>query len=168
MHDDLLLAERAEAAVLALGVVCGVLAALVAVVRLARPRRHAAAGLRAGSAAGALAGLALAGYAAALHLEPPEAPDRALFQWLFAARALALVLLGAGLAWLALRPGLVRGRVTRLAVDLEASAAAGGLAGVLARALGDPGLAALAIRSGAGRRVVDADGRTPALTPGES
>ena len=162
LHDDLLLAERARTVVLALGVACGTLAALVAVVRLAR----AAAVTRRGSgpalAAVALVGLALAGYATAQRLESPEAPERALFQWLFAARGLALVLLGAGLAWLALRPRLVRGRVTRLAVDLEASAVAGGLGGVLGRALGDPGLR-LGYPVGPTGRVVDTDGR--ALAP---
>ena len=165
VHDDLLLTERAMTAVLALGVACGVLAALIAVVRLARAaavtRRSSGPAL----AAAALAGLALAGYAATLRLAPPEAPDRPLLQWLFAARALALVLLGAGLAWLAVRPVLVRGHVTRLAVDLEAWAAAGGLAGVLARALGDPGLR-LGYPVGAAGQVVDADGQTLVRAPG--
>ncbi len=78
-------------------------------------------------AATVLAGIALAAYAVALRVEPREAPDRLLYESLYVGRSLALLALAGGLAWLALRPQLVRGRVTRLAVDLERSAAEGGL-----------------------------------------
>ena len=121
--------------VLRLDAAAGGAAALVGLLRLRRARR----GARPALAAAALAGIALAAYAVALLLEPAESPRRPLYEWLFAARSLALVSLAAALAWLALRPRLVRGRVTRLAVDLERTAA-GGLGVRLARALGDAGL----------------------------
>ncbi|HEU0336751.1 MAG TPA: histidine kinase [Gaiellaceae bacterium] len=162
VHDDVVLARRLAWLVLGLAVTGGLLATLTGTVRLAR----AAAVTRRGSgpalAAAALTGLALSAYALALVLEPREEPGRALYGWLFVARSLALVALAAALAWIAVRPVLVRGRVTRLAVDLERSAAEGGLGRLLARALGDPGLR-LGYPIGAGDRVVDADGRPLAL-----
>jgi signal transduction histidine kinase len=166
VRDDPQLAERADIAVLVLVVACGVLAALVAVARLARAEPVARRGSGPALAAVALAGLALAGYAGALRLAAPETPDRPLFQWLFAGRALVLLALAAGLAWIVIRPALVRGRVTRLAVDFEASAAEGGLGRVLGRALGDPGLR-LGYRVGASGALVDADGRALAADGGE-
>ena len=165
VRDDLLLTERARTAVLALGIACGVLAALIAAARLARAAPVTRRGSGPALAAAAVAGLAVAGYAAALRREPQENPERPLFEWLFVSRGLALVALGAGLAWIFLRPGLVRGRVTRLAVDLESSAAEGGLGRVLAHALGDPGLR-LGYPVGESGRVVDADGRPLELAPG--
>jgi signal transduction histidine kinase len=163
-HDDVVLARRLTWLVLALGAAIGAAAALVAVVRLARAsgvtRRWAGPAL----AATVPAGIALAAYAVALRVEPREAPDRFLYQWLFVGRSLALLALAGGLAWLALRPQLVRGRVSRLAVDLERSAAEGGLREVLARALGDPGLR-LSYPVGPDQRLVGPDGRQLRLEP---
>ena len=158
VSDDVELARRLTSIVLALAAASAILAALVAVVRLARAapvtRRRSGPAF----AAVALAGLALAAYAATLHFEPRELPDRRLYEALFVARSLSLLVLAAALAWFAVRPTLVRGRVTRLAVDLERSAAAGGLGPLLARTLGDPGLR-LGYPVGTGSRIVDADGR---------
>jgi signal transduction histidine kinase len=159
VHDDVALARRLTWVALAIGAALGAAAALVGIVRLARAsgvtRRWAGPAL----AATVLAGIAIAAYAVALRVEPREAPGRLLYQWLFVGRSLALLALAGGLAWLAFRPRLVRGRVTRLAVDLERSAADGGLRDILARALGDPGLR-LAYPIGSGERLVGADGRT--------
>ena len=164
VRDDPALAHRTLSVLLALGVVSGVLAVLVAVVRLARAApvtRHTA-----GPALGAAGatGLALAAYAVMLLHEPREVPDRPLYATLFVVRALCLLALAAGLAWLALRPRLVRGLVTRLAVDLERSAPAGGLGRVLAGALGDPQLR-LGYPIGSDLELVDADGRPVLLEP---
>ena len=159
-----MLARRVTWVVLGVGAAIGVTAALVAIVRLARASGVTRRGSGPALAAAALAGIALAAYAVALRVEPREAPDRPLYEWLFLARSLALLALAGGLAWLALRPLLVRGRVTRLAVDLERSGAEGGLSDVLARALGDPGLR-LAYPIGPGERLVGADGRPLRLEP---
>ncbi len=164
VHDDAELARRALSLLLAAGVACGVAAALVAAVRLAAAapvtRRRSGPAL----AAAALAGIACAGYARALHVEPHEVPGRPLYEALFVARAGALLALAAALAWISVRPRLVRGLVTRLAVDLERSAAAGGLGPVLGGALRDPGLR-LGYPIGPGERVVDVEGRPLALDP---
>jgi len=156
VHDDAVLARRLSVVVLGLGATCGVLAALVGTVRLARAvsvaRRRSGPSL----AAAAVAGLALAAYALARVYEPSEAPDRPLYEWLFVSRALALLGLAAALVWLFRRPRLVRGLVTRLAVDLERSAAGGGLGHVLAGALGDP---RLRLGYPLGKRIIDSDGR---------
>jgi len=165
VRDDVVLARRLTWVVLALVAAIGVAAALVGIVRVARASRVTRRGAGPALAAVVLAGIALAAYAFALHVEPREEPDRLLYQWLFLGRSLALLALAGGLAWLALRPQLVRGRVTRLAVDLERSTAEGGLEGALARALGDPGLR-LAYPIGPGERLVGADGRTLRLEPG--
>ena len=164
VHDDVVLARRVTWVVLGLGAAIGVAAALVGIVRLACASGVTRRGAGAGLAAVALAGISLAAYAVSLGVEPREAPDRPLYEWLFVGRSLALLALAGGLAWLALRPLLVRGRVTRLAVDLEQSGSDGGLSDVLARALGDPGLR-LAYPIGPGERLVDADGRPFRLEP---
>jgi signal transduction histidine kinase len=156
-HDDARLAHRLWTVVLALGVASGGLAAVTGGVRLGLARGVTRRSSGPALAGAALAGAALAAYALALQLEPREAPHRPLYAWLFAARALALVALGAGLAWLAVRPRIVRGLVTRFATDLERSGAEGGLGKVLGRAVGDPGLR-LGYPVGPGDRVVDADG----------
>ncbi len=164
VHDDVRLAQRAVTIVLALGVASGALAALAGAVGLVRARGVTRRGSGAALAAAVLAGTALAAYALARLGEPREAPDRPLFEWLFAARALGLVALGAGLVWLAVRPRLVRGLVRRLATDLERSAAEGGLGAMLARAVGDPRLR-LGYPVGPGDRVVDIEGRALVLDP---
>ena len=165
VRDDVVLARRLTSVVLGVVAATGAAAALVGIVRLARASWVTRRGAGPALAAVVLAGIALAAYAVALHVEPREEPDRLLYQWLFLGRSLALLALAGGLAWLALRPQLVRGRVTRLAVDLERSIAEGGLEAALARALGDPGLR-LAYPIGPGERLVGADGRTLRLEPG--
>jgi signal transduction histidine kinase len=162
--DDPLLTRRLTRAVLGLGAASGTLAALVGGVRLARlhPVARRASGLV--LAAAAMAGLALAAYAVALVVAPRELPGRPLYGWLFAARALALLTLAGGVVWLGLRPRLVRGLVTRLAVDLERSAAEGGIGELLAGALSEPGLR-LAYPVGSEGRIVDADGRALVFGP---
>jgi signal transduction histidine kinase len=158
VHDDPALARRVTWFVLGLGAAIGVLVALAAAVRLAGAaavtRRVSGPAL----AAAGLSGLALAANAFSLVLEPREAPSRPLYELLFIVRAFALLALAGGLAWIALRPRLVRSLVTRLAVDLDRSAAGGGLGRLLSRALGDPGLR-LGYPIVTGERIVDADGR---------
>jgi signal transduction histidine kinase len=164
VHADPLLARRLGWVVLGLAAASGVAAALAAWVRLVRAApvtRRVSGPALAGSG---LAGIALATYAASLVLEPHESPGRPLYEGLFVARALVLLALAAALAWLAVRPRLVRGLVTRLAVDLERSAAEGGLGRLLAGALGDPGLR-LGYPVGPGGRIVDAEGRQVAFDP---
>ena len=112
-----------------------------------------------------MAGLALGAYPLALLLEPQEDPTSGLYGTLFAARAIALLALAAGLAWLAVRPLLVRGLVTRLAIDLGRSAE-GGLVSVLSRALGDSDLR-LAYPLGENGRLVDGEGRPVVPRPGK-
>ena len=162
VSDDIELARRLTSILLAFAAAGAVVAALIAVVRLARAAPVTRRSSGPAFAAVALAGIALAAYAASLHFEPRELPDRSLYAALFVARSLSLLVLAAALAWLAVRPTLVRGRVTRLAVDLERSAAAGGLGPLLARTLGDPGLR-LGYPVGTGSRIVDADGRALAF-----
>ncbi len=99
------------------------------------------------------AGLAYTAYAVEVRAGPPETPTAIRYEWLFAARGTSLLLLAAALAWCALRPRLVRGRVSRLALDLERSA--GGLASVLTSTLGDDDLSVLFPVAGG---IVDADG----------
>ncbi len=164
VDDDIGLVHHLTPVVLVLGVATGALAFLVAGVRFARAggvaRRSAGPALLFGS----LSGAALAAYAAALQLAPREAPDRPLYAWLFGARCAALLGLGVALAWLAIRPRLVRGLVTRLAVELERTSDTGGLSRVLATALGDPGLR-LAYPIGPSDRIVDSEGRPLAFEP---
>jgi signal transduction histidine kinase len=158
VHDDIDLAERVAPVTLWVTMACGALAALVGLIRLARLRAGAWRSSAPVLAAAAVAGSALAAYAVALRTAGRESPGRPLFEWLFVARAVALLTLAAGLLWLALRPRLVRALVTRLAVDLERTAEEGGVGRLLSRAVGDPGLR-LRYPIGADGRVVDAEGR---------
>ncbi len=164
VHDDVVLAGSLTKVVLGLGAAIAVAAALVGIIRLARASGLTRRGAGPALSAVVLAGIALAAYTLALRVEPREAPDRVLYQWLFLGRSFGFLALAVGLAWLALRPQLVRSRVTRLVVDLERAAAAGGLEDALARALGDPGLR-LAYPLGRSERLVGADGRPLRLEP---
>jgi signal transduction histidine kinase len=163
-HDDVGAAHDLMRVVLALGAGSGVAAALVCALRLVRLSAAALRGSGPALAATGLAGFALAAYALALDIEPRETPGRPLYAALFVGRAAALLALAATLVWLVLRPRLVRGQVTRFALDLERSASVGGLEPVLAAALGDPGLR-LRYRVGPGERVVDAEGRSVRPSP---
>jgi signal transduction histidine kinase len=145
------LTRRLASVVLGLEALTGMLAAVVALARLTAARRAVVPAL----AALAVAGGTLAAYAAALWRVPEESPTRPLYEWLFVGRSLSLAALALALVWRALRTRLVRGRVTRLAVDFE-----GDLDQRLAQALGDPNL-----RLGypVGEQVVDGRGRPLSL-----
>ena len=132
---------------LALEAIVGALAAGAALVRLSGARRPVVPSF----SALAVVGAGAAAYAGALWLEPRESPQRTLYAYLFVARSLGLVALALALMWPALRTRLVRGRVTRLAVDLE-----GDLDRRLAGALGDP---KLRLGYPVGGRVVDSRGQ---------
>ena len=164
LHDDADLARRLGWVMLGLGVACGLSAALVGLIRLVRASATSRRGSGLSLGAAALAGIALATYSTALLYEPRESPERSLYEVLFLVRALALLALASGLSWLAVRPRLIRGLVTRLAVDLERSAAEGGVGQVLAGALRDPGLR-LGYPIGGGERLVDAGGRLVVTAP---
>jgi signal transduction histidine kinase len=158
-HDDTGLTHRLTSALLWLNAGVGVAVAVLATGRMAGGRRASMRVLGPALAAAVVCGVALAAYASALLSEPRELPDRPLYAWLFGARAVGMLALAAGLAWIAIRPRLVRSHVTRLAVDLERSAAEGGLGRLLAGALGDGTLRMLYPLAG-GQRVVDSEGRT--------
>jgi signal transduction histidine kinase len=157
-HNSTELTHTFMSALLRLNTGVGVAAAIAASARLIRAPQASRRASGPVLAAAAAAGLGLAAYAATLVAEPREFPHRPLYQWLFAGRGLALLALAAGLAWIAIRPRLVRGHVTRLAVDLERSGAEGGLGRLLAGALGDPTLRLLYPIPGR-ERVVDSEGR---------
>jgi len=146
------LTRRLTSLVLGLEALAGTLAAAIALARLSRARRAVLPAL----GALALVGAASAAYAVALWWAPAESPMRPLYEWLFVARSLSAAALAVALAWLALLARLVRGRVTRLAVDLD-----GDLDQRLARTLGDPNLR---LAYPVGDRVVDGEGRPLALS----
>jgi signal transduction histidine kinase len=100
----------------------------------------------------AVVGAAGAAYAAALLRTPLEDPARAGFAVLFGIRAIALVALAGGVAWMA-----VRARRTRATVAQVSLQRASGLQEVLARALGDPNLLVAYPLSGS-EMTVDANG----------
>jgi signal transduction histidine kinase len=107
------------------------------------------------------AALAAAGegtYAVALLRNPAESPGDTVFLAVFTARALALVLLAVGVAWIVGRAVRQRHAVSRLAADLGEAPAPGALQAALARSLGDPDVAVAYWLSGS-RRYVDAAGR---------
>jgi signal transduction histidine kinase len=165
VHDDPGLARRLVSLVLLLGAATGGLAAAAGAIRFARAASVTRRGSGPALAAASLAGITLAAYAISLHYVPHEVPSRPLYAGLFVARALALLALAFGLAWLALRPRIVRGLVTRLVVDLERSAAEGGLGRLLARALGDPQLRLGYPLGSATERIVDAEGHPLTFHP---
>ena len=131
-HQSFALVVRVTHLLLAAQLALGLLACALAVVLVrassAVERRLYGAAL----AAAGLAGAAQAAFAAEIRWGPAESPVRVRYEWLFAARAVALLLLAGGLAWAVIRPLLVRRRVTRLALDLERSTAPDGLARLLA------------------------------------
>ena len=142
-------AEHARTATnltLALGAVCGALAALLCAARIVQARQRSAVLL-----AGLVAGCALAAREVVLRLQPAEDPSRALYAWFFAACALALLALAVSLGYLALRPLLVRRQIAALAGE------PGGLEAALGAALDDAQLrVGYPLADGA---VVDAEGR---------
>ena len=130
--------------------------AALAAVRLARTsparRRLAAPALVPAAVAVALFGTdALHGVARGFVSNDPT--DRALWT----AEIAALGLAAAGVAWGRVRSRRARSALARLAVDLGASPAAGGLRELLAATLGDPSLE-LVHDAGSGEGWIDADG----------
>jgi signal transduction histidine kinase len=162
VRDDIVLARHLTTLLLALGLASGLIAALVGALRLARAAPVTRRGSGPALAAASLAGLALAGYYRFRLTPETEAPGDAVEGTLFVARALTLLALAVAVAWIVLRPRLVRGSVTRLAIDVRRSGAEGGVAALLARAAGDSELR-LGYPIGPGERVVDADGRPVAF-----
>jgi signal transduction histidine kinase len=115
----------------------------------------------------ALAGLAEAAHAAALVRTPLEDPEAAGFAAIHLARAGALALLGAALVWTALARRQTRARVARLAAELGEAPAPGALRATLATALRDPGVDVLyPLPDGGG--LVDAHGAPAALPTGRT
>ncbi len=134
VSDDIELARRLTAILLALAAAGAVVASLIAVVRLARAAPVTAAALRAGVRRGRTRR-----HRARCLCRLAATSSRANFRTVRSTRlskspgACRSSCLRLRSAWLAVRPTLVRGRVTRLAVDLERSAAAGGLGPCLRR-----------------------------------
>ena len=146
------LTRRLTGILLALGVMGCLTTTVIASGRLRRASSPSAPAL----ATLVVAGLVFASYPAALYFAPREVPARPVYASLFAARSLSLIALGAGFAWLALRPRLIRARVSNLALDMVAG---DDLRGRLAAALGDGSLR-LGFPVGRGERVVDDAGAT--------
>ena len=115
-------------------------------------------------AAGSAFVVAQALWAARLLRTPLENPHRAAFANLFAARSLALIALGAAIAWTVIRAARARAAVGRLIGELRDAPAPLDLQGALARAVGDPGLA-VAYPIGDRARYVDAHGQPVDVPP---
>jgi signal transduction histidine kinase len=95
---------------------------------------------------------------------PLEDPHRAAFANLFAARSVALLALGAAIAWSVVRTTRTRAMVARLIGELRDVPASLDLQSELARAVGDPGLV-VAYPIGNGDRYVDARGQPVTVPP---
>jgi signal transduction histidine kinase len=119
---DVHLARTMTDVTFALGAACGVVCAALC-----------ARCLRRTLAFGAVAGCAMAVSDTVVLVEPAEDPGRPLFALLFAWRAVALAGFALAVAYVALRPHLVRRAIARLA-------AGGAVAAALADAIGDPNL----------------------------
>jgi signal transduction histidine kinase len=109
-------------------------------------------------AAGSAFVVAQALWAARLLQGRLEDPDRGAFVSLFAGRSVALIALGAAIAWTVIRAARARAAVGRLIGELRDAPAPLDLRGALARAVGDPGLA-VAYPIGDRARYVDAHGQ---------
>jgi signal transduction histidine kinase len=109
-------------------------------------------------------------YALALWVDPAEDPTDPRFRWIFVARALAMIGLGAGLLATVVRQVRTHAALARLAEDLGAAPAPGTLRDKLARALGDPGLQVGYPQAGPARAgsegYVDSEGRPLAPVSG--
>jgi signal transduction histidine kinase len=103
-------------------------------------------------------------WAARLLRAPLEDPHHAAFANLFAARSLALIALGAAIAWTVIRAARARAAVGRLIGELRDAPAPLDLQGALARAVGDPGLV-VAYPIGDRARYVDARGQPVDMPP---
>jgi len=165
VHDDAALAGHLVPAVLSVSIACGLLAVAVCCRAALRASQVTLRAVGPALAGATVAGLAFAAYAAALWYDPRELPHRPLYGTLFVARSVGLLLLAVGLGWIAVRSRLVRRLVAHLAVDLERTTGEGGLALLLATALGDPALR-VGYPLGSAGRVVDLDGRPLNLDSG--
>ena len=145
----------------------GLLAAAIAIARLARAtpagRRRRAVVL----APAAVAALADTAYAVLLLRDPAEDPTRPAFETAYLARGVALILLAAGVAGAALRERQRRAALSRLVQDLGAAPPPGALRAALARSLGDPDLTLTYWLPESGR-FVDPDGRSAEPAPGRT
>jgi signal transduction histidine kinase len=144
------LARTATDVMLVLGAVCGALAAVLCAFHLARGTERFWLFL-----AGLASGCSLAARDLVLRLEPAENPIASPYAPLFVACGVTLLAFAVALAYLALRPWLVRRQIAALAAEPEL--AGRGLETALGAALGDARL-----RIGyplADGQVVDSEGR---------
>jgi signal transduction histidine kinase len=111
-----------------------------------------------------LVGASEATYAIALQGTPLEDPTRDGFAAIFLARSSSLVALALGVAWSILRVLRTRGRVARLASELDEAPPPGSLREALRAAVDDAGIDVLYARRDS-QQLVDADGR-PREPPG--
>jgi signal transduction histidine kinase len=120
------------------------------------------------AAPGILLAGAVGAHAIALERIAVEDPTRVPFEIIFIATASALILIGAGLAFAALRTRSQRLAIGRMVGNLGEAPAPGSLEAALAEALGDPALRIAYWLPGA-QRYVDGNGQTvgePAAAPG--
>jgi signal transduction histidine kinase len=158
VHADRDVARFLTHADLVFAVVVGVALPALSVARWRAATAAARRALGPVLAAGSAFVVAQALWAARLLRTPLEDPDGGAFANLFAARSLALIALGAAIAWTVIRAARARAAVGRLIGELRDAPAPLDLQGSLARAVGDPDLA-VAYPIGDGARYVDAHGR---------
>jgi signal transduction histidine kinase len=158
-HADREAARVVTHADLAFAVVVGVALPALSVARWLSASAAARRALGPLLAAGSAFVVAQALWAARLLQSAPEDPDDGAFANLFGGRSVALIAVGAAIAWTVIRAARARAAVARLIGELRDAPAPLDLQGALARALGDPGLA-IAYPIGDRGRYVDAHGRS--------
>jgi signal transduction histidine kinase len=154
IHADRELAEALGTTGLVLGVILGVAAVVIALLRLWRATRTGRRAVAPTLAPAALMAACESVYAVALLGTATEDPTRTGFAALFVARAAAAIALAAGIGWTAVRARRSRAAVARLGVEPSADRP---LRKELADALGDPTLEVGYPLPGTGE-VVDANG----------
>jgi signal transduction histidine kinase len=164
VHADREAARFLTHADLVFAVVVGVALPALAVARWLAATAAARRALGPVLAAGSAFVVAQALWAARVLRAPVEDPGRGAFADLFAARSVALIALGAAIAWTVIRAARARAAVGRLIDELRDAPAPQDLQGSLARAVGDPGLA-VAYPIGDGARYVDARGQPVDVPP---
>ncbi len=116
-----------------------------------------------------LAGAVLA-HAVVLHSTPLEDPSQPVFQTIFIAECVAVVLLAAALVWATVRLRLQRRAVAQITANLGQAPPPGSVQTALAQAVGDPELQ-IAYWLAGSQRYVDAAGRPvhePTTVPGRT